>query len=134
MTFPFHHARRFVVGITSWEARKHTLPRTRAKIEGEEALHCVVWVLIDRIILLEISSQNSFLGGSGRTQTTLHFVVQSFTTYRTGVAFLNAASMASLVVDFGRLHDLQLGRGKGQSLFCQNLAIEAREFSVAPSL
>lgn len=53
------------------------------------------------------------LGGSGKTQTALHYAVQNMSEYKTGVAFLNAASTTSLAADFGRLHDvLQLGEAK----------------------
>lgn len=43
----------------------------------------------------------------------MHYAVQNMSKYKTGVAFLNAASTASLAADFGRLHDLlQLGIAK----------------------
>ncbi|TPX20904.1 hypothetical protein DIZ76_016801 [Coccidioides immitis] len=46
------------------------------------------------------------LGGSGKTQTALHYALQSLSKYKTGIALLNATSPASLEADFGRLHDL----------------------------
>lgn len=56
------------------------------------------------------------LGGSGKTQTALHYVLQNMSSYKTGVAFLNATSVASLTADFDRLHDnLGLGESKNKT-------------------
>nr|KMM72094.1 TPR repeat:NB-ARC [Coccidioides posadasii RMSCC 3488] len=46
------------------------------------------------------------LGGSGKTQTALHYALQNLSKYKTGIALLNATSSTSLEADFGRLHDL----------------------------
>lgn len=54
-------------------------------------------------------------GGSGKTQMALHYAIQNSSKYRTGVAFLNAASVASLAADFDRLNDLlNLGESKNK--------------------
>ncbi|KAJ5537510.1 hypothetical protein N7513_007160 [Penicillium frequentans] len=56
------------------------------------------------------------LGGLGKTQTALHYALQNISNYKTGVAFLNATSTASLAADFGYLHDLlQLGDAKDKA-------------------
>lgn len=48
-------------------------------------------------------------GGSGKTQTALHWIMRNAHQYRTGVMLLNATSAASLIADFDRLHeDLRL--------------------------
>ncbi|GAQ12031.1 folylpolyglutamate synthase [Aspergillus lentulus] len=53
------------------------------------------------------------LGGTGKTQTALHYAVQNLAKYKSGIAFVNATSMASLTADFDRLHDLlRLGDSK----------------------
>ncbi|GAM33879.1 hypothetical protein TCE0_013r01096 [Talaromyces pinophilus] len=55
------------------------------------------------------------LGGSGKTQMALHYIIQNLSKYKTGVAFLNATSVASLAADFDRLHDiLKLGESKNK--------------------
>ncbi|KAL5342888.1 hypothetical protein BJX70DRAFT_409220 [Aspergillus crustosus] len=46
------------------------------------------------------------LGGAGKTQTALHYIQQTSSCYDSGVAFVNATSVASLVADFERLYDL----------------------------
>ncbi|KMP09093.1 TPR repeat:NB-ARC [Coccidioides immitis RMSCC 2394] len=48
----------------------------------------------------------AYLGGSGKTQIALHYVLRSLSKYKTGIAFVNATSQASLEAGFGRLHDL----------------------------
>ncbi|KAJ5950462.1 uncharacterized protein N7479_008875 [Penicillium vulpinum] len=54
-------------------------------------------------------------GGSGTTQTALHYILQNMSTYSTGVVFLNATSSVSLGADFDRLHDiLNLGESKNK--------------------
>ncbi|KUL81633.1 hypothetical protein ZTR_09651 [Talaromyces verruculosus] len=55
------------------------------------------------------------LGGSGKTQMALHYIIRNMSKYKTGVAFLNATSLASLAADFDRLHDiLKLGESKNK--------------------
>lgn len=54
-------------------------------------------------------------GGSGKTQTALHYLLTNTSKYKRGVAFLNASSIASLEADFDRLHDLlHLGDSKSK--------------------
>ncbi|RAK99392.1 LipA and NB-ARC domain protein [Aspergillus ibericus CBS 121593] len=55
-------------------------------------------------------------GGSGKTQTALHYLLKNTSKYKRGVAFLNASSTASLEADFDRLHDLlHLGDSKSKT-------------------
>ncbi|KAJ5842212.1 hypothetical protein N7534_012042 [Penicillium rubens] len=55
------------------------------------------------------------LGGLGKTQAALHYVLQTRSQYKTGVAFMNVASVASLEADFDRLHNLlRLGESKNK--------------------
>ncbi|EEP78060.1 predicted protein [Uncinocarpus reesii 1704] len=46
------------------------------------------------------------LGGVGKTQIALHYALQNLSKYKSGVAFINATSPASLSAHFDRLNDL----------------------------
>ncbi|RHZ43372.1 LipA and NB-ARC domain protein [Aspergillus thermomutatus] len=55
------------------------------------------------------------LGGTGKTQTALHYAVRNLSKYTTGIGFINATSLVSLSADFDRLHDLlRLGDSKNK--------------------